>query len=119
MYSAQICAPYSKNGDDFDNMLRNSDSTKEALIKWAASLEDAAADLRRIAAIVSELPDVEGYGDTHYAALHNLTEEVRDKLLDESLVWDHSDDEDLAEDELDSDGVLGFNEDLDDESIDD
>lgn len=116
MYSAQISVPYFKQGDDFDHSLRNSSSTKEALESWAADLEYAAKNIRRVAELISDLPNVNGQGGTHYAGLDNLPKETLDKLLEEKLViFDPYEDEELLEEPLEDENYRDAIGDEDDE----
>jgi len=97
--NAQINMPYYKNGDDFADHLEKASSAQEALVSWAETMESAAKGIRRIAEIISDYPQVEGDGDTHYAGLNNLPQQALDRLLAEELVWRDPVEDEYLEDE--------------------
>ena len=69
MVQVEIDFPYYKGGDDWAHYLKKNDrDAKKALLMWADSLEQGAANFRKIVDMVGDHP-AEGQGGAHFAGL--------------------------------------------------
>lgn len=93
----EIVHSYFKKGDDFNHFLEiNNGKVVSALRDWAESLSTYAYDLRKMAELLQNEKDLEGEGCTHYAAIHNISEEIGKRLLEIGI---------LQEDPFEEEGI--------------